>query len=93
MKMVCGNTIVKVKQLIKNLNELVESNPSNADLEIKWYDDLDGHIAHGDGWPIQLFSNIYTKEIFCVLNAVHNPPAFGLVAISNKRKIEKDNTV
>jgi hypothetical protein len=74
---------MKVKQLIKKLNELVEANPDNADLEIKWYDDSTGRISHGDGWPIQLFQNIYTKEIHCILNAVHNPVAFGLKPILN----------
>jgi hypothetical protein len=75
---------MKVEQLIDQLNNLVEANPNNADLEVRWYDDSTGRIAHGDGWPIQLVQNIYTKDIFCVLNAVHNPVAFGLKPISNK---------
>lgn len=82
---------MKVKQLIKKLNELVEANPTNAELEVRWYDDMTERISHGDGWPIQLFSNIYTKEKYCILNSIHNPVAFGLVAISDKHEKYNDN--
>lgn len=82
---------MKVKQLIEQLNKLIEENPANADLDVRWYDDALGHISYGDGWPIQLFRNTYTKQISCVLNAVHNPPAFGLVAISNKHEKYDDS--
>lgn len=76
-----------IKQLINQLNNLIESNPKYSDIEVRWYDDLIGRISHGDGWPIQLFENIYTKEICCVLNSIHNPPAFGLKPISNKKNM------
>ena len=75
-----------VNQLIKNLTKLVERDPRNGDVEVKWYDSELQLMSYGDGWPIQLFQNTYTKKVYCVLNAMDNPPAFGLVAIANKRK-------
>lgn len=77
---------MKVKQLIQKLNSLVEENPSNSEIEVRWYDDEKGRINRGDGLPIQLFENIYTREIYCVLNAVHNPPGFGMKMIPNNHK-------
>ena len=82
---------MKVKQLIEELNKLIECNPLNADIDVKWYDSELKLLSYGDGWPIQLFRNTYTKQISCVLNAVHNPPAFGLVAISNKHEKYNDS--
>lgn len=77
---------MKVKQLIKELNKLIERDSRNADIDVKWYDDTEGFLAHGDGWPIQLFQNIYSKQVYCVMNAVDSVPAFGMIAIANKRK-------
>ena len=82
---------MKVKQLIQKLNELVEANPENAELDVRWYDEALGHTSSGDGWPIQLFRNVYSKQIYCVLNATYNPPAFGLVAVSNKHEKYNDS--
>lgn len=82
---------MKIIQLVEKLNKLMELNPSYADLEIKWYDDVLGHLSHGDGWPIQLFSNIYTKEKYCVLNSIHNPPAFGFAVLPVKAPEQEKN--
>jgi len=80
---------MKVKQLIEELNKLIERDPRNADVDVKWYDSELKLLSYGDGWPIQLFQNSYTKKVYCVLNAMDNPPAFGLVAIANKRLDER----
>ena len=73
-----------VKDLINRLNQIVETNPNNNNLEIRWYDQFERHISKGEGCPIRLFQNIYNGNIYCVLNAVDNPPAYGLKAISDK---------
>ncbi len=74
-----------VKDLIKRLNQIVEANPNNAYLEIKWYDNFDGNLCKCcDGSPVRLFQNIYTGFKYCILNATRNPPAYGLEAISDK---------
>jgi len=78
-----------VERLIEELNKLIERDPRNADIEVRWYDKTLGFLSHGDGWPIQLYQNSFTKKVFCVLNAIDNPPAFGLVAIANKRMENK----
>lgn len=75
---------MKVKDLISRLNKLVEENPENADAEVRWYDGYSGRLCRGDGWPVQLFRNIYNKELSCVLNAVQYPPAYGMKAVSDK---------
>lgn len=75
-----------VQELINRLNEIVEANPENASAEVKWYDEFENHILNGEECPIRLFQNIYNGEIKCILNAVDNPPAYGLKAISDKGK-------
>ena len=77
---------MKVKELISQLNKLVEANPENAELEVRWYDDQAGRLCRGDGFPIRLFENVYTKEVRCILNALYDPPAFGMRPMSNSRR-------
>lgn len=75
-----------VQQLIDKLTELVKINPDNANIEIRWYDDVKGHLHRGDGRPIQLYQNTITKNVQCVLNAVYNPPGYGMKLIPNNGK-------
>lgn len=80
-----------VKDLLKRLTQLVNINPNNAFLEVKWYD----HFRHelckaAEGLPIRLFENIYTGFKYCILNATTNPPAYGLKAISDKNGNSKE---
>lgn len=75
-----------VKQLIAQLQKLVDTDPKNADLEVRWYTGAGGKLDGGDGWPVKLFKHIYTKSVYCVLNAVANPPAFGLRPFSGKKQ-------
>ena len=77
---------MKVRDLISQLGKLVEANPENADIEVRWYDVEAGHVCRGDGWPVKLFANVYTGEIRCILNALYDPPAFGLKPVSPNRK-------
>ena len=83
---------MKVKQLIEKLNELVKENPAYADIEVRWYVDVKGHIHRGDCWPIQLYYNTVTKDVRCVLNAINDPPGYGMKLVSNygKPKTEKN---
>jgi len=74
---------MKVSQLIKRLNKIVEANPENAEVEIKWWDGFRGHFAIGDGNPVQLFYYPFMKKTICVLNAVDGTPSC-YVAVSDK---------
>lgn len=80
---------MKVNQLIKRLNELVETNPENGEVDIAWYDEFTGHLSHGDGRPIQLYYYPLMKRTICLLNAVHGAPGC-YVAISDKGKIKDE---
>ncbi len=82
-----------VKDLLKRLNQLVNTNPNNAFLEVKWYDSFSHELCKAsEGLPIRLFKNIYTGFKYCILNATTNPPAYGLKAISDKGKEIKEDT-
>jgi hypothetical protein len=78
-----------VGQLINRLQKLVEANPENENISIRWYDEFSGHMCYGDGRPVQLICNLLTKEKYCILNAVDGPPGC-CAAISDKGKKENE---
>ena len=74
-----------VQQLIDRLQKLVEANPENAGITVRWYDEFTGRMCYGDGRPVQLICNLLTKEKYCILNAVDGPPGH-CAAIPDKNK-------
>ncbi len=60
-----------VGQLVDRLQKMIEANPDNANIRIRWYDEFRGGMCFGDGRPVQLAQNHLTKETFCILNAVN----------------------
>ncbi len=82
---------MKVRQLIKRLNDIVTANPDNAEIEIKWWDSRYGYFAQGDCWPVQLFYYPLMKKTFCVINAVDGPPGCYVAVSDRGRKNHDDN--
>ena len=70
-----------VQELINRLNEIVEANPENANAEVKWYDEFENHISHGEGNPIQLYKRISNGEVQCILNTVDGNPDPGYIEL------------
>lgn len=67
---------MKIKELLQRLNEIVKANPANADIDIYWYDEFEGHVSHGDGKPIKLYYFVESKKAFCLMNAVDGNPHY-----------------